>query len=112
MTLTAVKREKFANKKKTTKKCFKGKVVIFTVPNLILCQYPDDLLTFLTLLRKFQVFENGEIRNCWRHLSQQFSVRHLKVKKSGYVREMRIHLHSTQLNSYYIYILAHVSTSL
>ena len=53
MTLTAVKREKFANKKKTTKKCFKGKVVIFTVPNLILCQYPDDLLTFLTLLRKF-----------------------------------------------------------
>ena len=30
-------------------KCFKGKVVMFTVQSLILYQYPVDLLTFLEL---------------------------------------------------------------
>ena len=45
-TLTAVEREKFANKQE---KYFKGKVFTFTVQSLILYQYPVDLLTFLEL---------------------------------------------------------------
>ena len=89
---------------------FKEKVVTLTVQSLILYQYLVDWLTFFeTLLKKFWIFENGQIWTCWRHLSKQFcpGAEHLKVKKRVYLREMGIHLHSTAI----IYILAHVSTS-
>ena len=46
-------------------KYFNGKVVTFTVQSLILYQCSVDLLTFLeTLLKKFLVSGNGQIRTC------------------------------------------------
>ena len=92
--LTTVKRKKFAKKRK--EKYFKGKVVIFTVQSSIPYQYSIDLLKKSTVLE----LENyGEIRACWRHVSKQFcpGAEHFKVKKPVYVRDMKIHLHSTAI---------------
>ena len=89
-------------------KYFKGKVVIFSVQSLILYQYAADLPTFLELYSKSSKYL--KILTCWRPLSRQFcpGAQHLKIKKPVYVREVKIHLHSTAI----MYIVLDVSTSL
>ena len=56
---------------------------------------------FETLFKKFYVFENGQIRTCWRHLSKQFctGAQNLKVKKLVYVPERNANTFT--LSSYY-----------
>ena len=88
-------------------KNLKGKVATFTVKCLILYQYPVDLLTFLELyLKNVLKWANWDLLTPFDKAICAVA-ENLKLKKPVYVREIRMHLHSTPI----VYTLAHVSTS-
>ena len=68
LSLTAVKRQKFAKVKQSTSKL---RLLFFTVLNLIFYQVnlPNVLKVYE---KKFLAFENYELQNCRRHLPTQF----------------------------------------
>ena len=83
-------------------KCFKGKVVIFTVQRLILYQYTVDLLTYLKLyLKSFKYLKTRENRTCYFVVSAILSG--CGVFKSEETRLRETNENTVILNSYNIY---------